>query len=190
MREGRSSSGWGCYKGCCFGRVGSLSLLRVDNGGLETLELLGGNESDERVELLVLRDQNKQRTDGQHPRTLLYPSNYPTYLTHLGGILIIVATTLDPDANTVRNVLDTLSPNGGVEVDIEENLLGAHRLASELLDGLDGNGSTLFEREERRIQRTRKTVSTCHSQRLALSLHALRFLLGVCRCRGLTCLNP
>ena len=45
----------------------------------------------------------------------------------------------------MRNGLDALRPECLVELGVEADVRGAHRLLGELDDGLDGPGSTLLE---------------------------------------------
>ena len=49
------------------------------------------------------------------------------------------------NSDAVRDVLDSLSPDGRVEGRFEDDLLGTHVLLSEGLDGLDSRGSTVLE---------------------------------------------
>jgi len=49
------------------------------------------------------------------------------------------------NSDTVRDVLDSLSPDGRVESRFENDLLGTHVLLSEGLDGLDGGRSAVLE---------------------------------------------
>lgn len=62
---------------------------------------------------------------------------------HLGGVLVVVAATVEPDADAVGDHLDSTSPDGLVEAGVEEHLLGAHGLASKVLNGLDGGRGAL-----------------------------------------------
>lgn len=61
------------------------------------------------------------------------------------GFLIVVLLSLDADADTVRNALDSTSPDGRVQWGVESDILGAHGLWGEFTNDLDGLGSTLLE---------------------------------------------
>jgi hypothetical protein len=65
--------------------------------------------------------------------------------TYSGCVLVVVTLAVKTNTDTVRDVLDSLSPDGGVEGGLEDDLLGTHVLLSESLDGLDGGRSTVLE---------------------------------------------
>lgn len=61
------------------------------------------------------------------------------------GIFLIVALAVKTDTETTGNVLDTVAPDGLVELGVNTDILGAHLLLSKSADGLDGSGGALLE---------------------------------------------
>lgn len=92
-----------------------IKLLGVNDNGLETLEV--GDSGDD---------------SGEGVESLL-------------GALLVVSLSLESDSESLGDVLDTLAPDGLVELGVDSNVLGAHVLGSELLDRLQGPGSPLLE---------------------------------------------
>lgn len=62
------------------------------------------------------------------------------------GILLIVTLTVKTDTDAVGNILDTLGPDSLVKLRVDTDVLGAHLLQDEGLNGLDGGGGALLER--------------------------------------------
>ena len=54
--------------------------------------------------------------------------------------------TFKPDTDPVRHVLNTLRPESLVELGVEADVLGAHRLLREIYNGFDGPRCALLER--------------------------------------------
>ena len=54
--------------------------------------------------------------------------------------------TFKPDTDPVGHVLNTLRPESLVELRVEADVLGAHRLLRKIYNGLDGPRSALLER--------------------------------------------
>lgn len=140
--------------GCRFVRVQEVETHR----GLQSLELLCRDEGDDCEQLLVLSSKVKSEfrvSDGARAKVRKgvaakarrrgAPWGVSRSCTDLGCVLVIIAATRQPDADTVRNVLDALAPDGGVQVDVQQDLLGTHLLARKLLDGLDGGRGTVLE---------------------------------------------
>lgn len=61
------------------------------------------------------------------------------------GVLVIITLARQPDANTVRHILDTMSPHNLVQRRLHTHILGAHHLLGKGTDGLDGGGGALLE---------------------------------------------
>lgn len=57
------------------------------------------------------------------------------------GVLVVVSLPLEPDSDSVGGRSDTSGPDGLVQGRADAHVLDAHRLLSELNDGLDGLGS-------------------------------------------------
>lgn len=57
------------------------------------------------------------------------------------GVLVVVSLPLEPDSDSVGGRSDTSGPDGLVQGRADTHVLDAHRLLSELDDGLDGLGS-------------------------------------------------
>lgn len=60
----------------------------------------------------------------------------------VGGVFVSRTGAGQLHANTLGDVLDTLVPDVGIEHGVNEDLLGAHLSVGDLLDHLDGLGST------------------------------------------------
>ena len=61
------------------------------------------------------------------------------------GLLIVVTLAGQADADAVLDGLDTLGPDLLVQAGVDTDIGGTHGLLGELLDSLDGMGSTLLE---------------------------------------------
>lgn len=65
--------------------------------------------------------------------------------------LLIIALTVHADTDAVGNILDSTSPDSLVQLRIDADVLGAHVLVGESLDGLDGAGGALLEGPKERV---------------------------------------
>ena len=63
----------------------------------------------------------------------------------VGGVLVFVALAAEANADAVRDIADTLRPDGLVQVGVDADVLSQHHLAGEGLDLLDGAGCALLE---------------------------------------------
>ena len=61
------------------------------------------------------------------------------------GLLILIGSAGEVDADATRDAADTLGPHVLVDRDIKTDVLGAHGLLSEFLDGVDSPGGPLLE---------------------------------------------
>ena len=88
----------------------------LDNLGAQTLEPLRGDLSDS--------DQREEL---------------------LLGVFLIIPLACDPDADTPWDAADTTAPDVLVELHVDPDIRGAHRLLCKLPDLLDGIGGLLLE---------------------------------------------
>ena len=61
------------------------------------------------------------------------------------GVFLIIPLACDPDADTPWDAADTTAPDVLVELHVDPDICGAHRLLCKLPDLLDGVGSLLLE---------------------------------------------
>ena len=61
------------------------------------------------------------------------------------GLLVLVALAAESDTDAGGGLANTGGPDVLVELGVDADVLGAHGLLCELLDGLDGAGGTLLE---------------------------------------------
>lgn len=61
------------------------------------------------------------------------------------GALLVVALTVDADTDATGDILNATAPDGLVQLRVDTDVLGAHLLLDEGLDGLDGGGGALLE---------------------------------------------
>jgi len=113
---------------------------RSNEGGHACRSSAAGGQS-QRVYrcLLVLDSDGLQALEGGH-----------VDVRHVGvqllrRLLILVTLAVQADADAVGNVADTLAPQELVEQSVNAHVLSAHRLASEVADGLQSAGSALLE---------------------------------------------
>ena len=63
----------------------------------------------------------------------------------LGGVLVLVALAVKAHTDAVLDITDSALPDGLVQAGVDADILGAHGLAGEGADGLDGLRGPVLE---------------------------------------------